>query len=89
MPYKYRVWCRDCCLIYRDPNGCFGGGWELSEDVYDTIDDAVEAADEFVKDCSLWEYDIVEVDPQNPNRIVRQYDENRLVPFKTPDGKDI
>jgi hypothetical protein len=89
MPYKFRVWCRDCCLIYQDPYGCFGGAWELSEEVYDTVEQAVEAADEFVKDCNLWEYDIVEVDPENPNRIVRQYDEKRLVPFKTPDGRDI
>jgi hypothetical protein len=61
----------------------------LSEDIYATIDEAVEAAEEFVKDCSLWEYDIVEVDPENPNLIVKQYDENRLVPFKTPEGRDI
>lgn len=89
MPYKFRVWCRDCCLTYQNLYGCFGGTWVLSENVYATIDEAAEAAEEFVGDRSLWEFDIVEVDPENPNLIVRQYDENRLVPFKTPDGRDI
>jgi hypothetical protein len=66
-----------------DFQGCFGGGWELSEETYQTVEDAINAADEFIKD-SLWVWDIVEVSPDDPTKIVRQGEP--LTPYGLPDG---
>jgi hypothetical protein len=46
MPYKYRVWCPHC--LDEDFQGCFGGGWELSDETFQTVEDAIKAADEYV-----------------------------------------
>lgn len=81
MPYKYRVWCPSC--LDEDFQGCFGGGWELSEETFQTIEDAIKAADEYVKD-SPWCWDIVEVSPDNPAEIVRKHEP--LTPYGLPDG---
>jgi hypothetical protein len=84
MPYKFRVWCPNC--INEDFDGCFGGGWELSEEIYPTVEEAIKAADDYVKD-SVWEWDIVEVDTDNPDEIVKSCDPDILVPYGLPDGK--
>jgi hypothetical protein len=81
MPYKFRVWCPSC--LDEDFQGCFGGGWELSEETFQTVEDAIKAADEFTKD-SPWCWDIVEVSPEDPNEIVRQHEP--LTPYGLPDG---
>jgi len=57
MKYKYVVWCPDCFEL--DPQGCFDGGKEFSEETFDSIDDAVNAAQEFVFD-TIYKYEIVE-----------------------------
>jgi hypothetical protein len=84
MPYKFRVWCPSC--LDEDPQGCFGGGWELSEETFQTVEEAIRAADDYVKD-SNWEWDIVEVDTDNPDEIIKKCDPDLLVPYGLPDGK--
>jgi len=84
MPYKFKVWCPDC--YGEDPYGCFGGDFELSEETYETIEAAVEAADEYVKD-SIWDWSIVEVSSENPNEIIREYSDDYLVAYSLPNGQ--
>ena len=81
MPYKFRVWCPSC--LDEDFQGCFGGGWELSDETFQTIEDAIKAADEYVKD-SPWCWDIVEVSPDDPTKILRAHEP--LTPYGLPDG---
>jgi len=57
MPYKYRVWCPDCCGL--DPEGCFGGGEEESEETFATRQEAEAAAEAFCRD-SIWEFEVFE-----------------------------
>lgn len=47
MPYKFRVWCPSC--LNEDFQGGFGGGWELSDETFQTIEDAIKAADRFLR----------------------------------------
>jgi hypothetical protein len=84
MPYKFKVWCPDC--YGEDPYGCFGGDFELSEETYETIEAAMEAADEYVKD-SIWDWSIVEVSSENPNEIIREYSDDYLVAYSLPNGQ--
>jgi hypothetical protein len=55
----------------------------LSEETFQTVEEAIKAADEFTKD-SPWYWDIVEVSPDDPTEIVRQHEP--LTPYGLPDG---
>ncbi len=81
MPYKYRVWCPDCCG--KDIDGCFEGGVELSEELYETVEAAAKAGRERIWP-SIWEYDVVEVDDQG-GTIKQLFPK----PFKGPNDEDL
>jgi hypothetical protein len=53
MKYRYEIWCKDC--RDSDSMGCFGGGTELSEETFETADEALKAMDEHISDgCTQW-----------------------------------
>jgi len=52
--YRYRVWCQEC--HGEDPEGCFGGGTELSEEAFDTWDKANNAGAGYVHDIAHWKH---------------------------------
>jgi hypothetical protein len=54
--YRYRLWCPDCA---GDPHGCFDGSSELSEDVFDTYEEAEDAADKAVG-RTVWDWEITD-----------------------------
>ena len=59
--YKVKIWCDDC-LTVGDDMGCFcedGGIITLDED-YKSYDLAETAAKEYIGDCDVWRYEIVE-----------------------------
>lgn len=56
--YRVRLWCPDCSAD-DDEQGCFGGGAETQEELYDTLDEAVEAG------ClsthrTVWDFEVVD-----------------------------
>ncbi len=40
--------------------GCFDGGVDILEEVFDTKEEAEERGDEYVGECSVWDYRIIE-----------------------------
>lgn len=61
MRWRYRLWCPDCTGV--DPDGCFEGGTELSEDTFETEQEAVAAAITACYDDSIWRYEIEKDNP--------------------------
>lgn len=51
--YRYCVWCDDCT---EDGYGCFDGRSELSEETFDTWEDANKAGDKLTNDVAPWHY---------------------------------
>jgi len=78
--YKYRLWCPDC--YGQDPDGCFGGGTELSEETYHTIDEADDAGWERTRG-TIWAYDVVGVDAEG--HVIAEANPDWLIPFGRPD----
>ncbi len=58
MKYRYRIWCPDC--LGEDPQGCFDGGVEDDEDLYDIHEEALDAGYDATSD-TIWEFVVVEV----------------------------
>lgn len=55
--YRYRVWCADC--FSEDYQGCFNGGYDISEETFDTPQQANEAGEEAAGACGTWYHDVV------------------------------
>lgn len=56
MSWRLRIWCDDCSFG-QDPQGCFGGGEDVSDEVFATKDEA----DRFA--CTVtgpWDCQVVE-----------------------------
>ena len=58
MTFRIRVWCKDCGGG-QDPMGCFGGESELSDEVYETREEAAAAGE---KECREppWDFKVEE-----------------------------
>lgn len=57
--YRYRLSCPDCMGI--DPLGCFGGGTQISEETFDTVQQVIEAAWNATL-RTIYDFDIVDED---------------------------
>lgn len=58
MRYRYRLWCHDC--TDEDPQGCFDGGTQTSEETFDTPGEAADAGADYVDDVGPWDYEVID-----------------------------
>jgi len=56
--WKVRVWCNDCGFG-QDPMGCFEGGSEVLDEVFETVEVAEDAGSDYCK-CSTWDFELLE-----------------------------
>ncbi|GCE14184.1 hypothetical protein [Tengunoibacter tsumagoiensis] len=59
MKYRYRLFCDDCT---GDEHGCFGGGSELSEEIFDTTSEAFDAGHAATESCAPWGFIVTDED---------------------------
>ena len=67
MRYRYRLWCDDCA---DDPHGCFNGGSMLSEETFDTPEQAVEAGSEAAEVCAPWDFCVTD----EAGNVIKEHD---------------
>jgi len=60
--YRYRLWCNYCAG--EGPDGCFGGGSEVSEETYATREEAEAAAAQCCRSGGPWGYAIEECEAE-------------------------
>jgi hypothetical protein len=76
-PFRVRVWCRDC--TGEDDKGCFDGGTEWigpdgvlgwgSPAEFATLEEARKAGDEKVSKCGPWEFDVIDANDEEVDRV--------------------
>lgn len=58
MKWRVVVWCRDC--YEEDHLGCFDGGKDRLDEVFDDAVAAKKHGEDYTRDCGPWEFEVVE-----------------------------
>lgn len=73
MKYRIKTWCPDCQTV-GDYQGCYGGGEDISEEIFDSIEAAVTQIKEYAS--SMDEHVVID---EEGNEVADEYG-NLLTP---------